>query len=93
MYDLELVDNGLDYLCISVKGFIPLWEECILLLGLSYKEYNYPLEGILRDWMRLDVTSAHNKSKEIRSRVKSLLPCTMTSKELQSIILECIKEI
>lgn len=92
MYNLVLVDGSLGYLCISVRGFIPLWEECILLLGLSYGEYNYPLEAILRDEMGLDVASARNKTEEIRNKVKSLLPCTMSAKELHSIIMDCIGE-
>lgn len=92
MYKLELIDNDMSYLCLSVKGFIPLWRELILLLDLSYREYDFPLEAILSDWMGLDVILASSKSEEIRNKIKSLLPCKMSAKELQSIIMNCIEE-
>lgn len=93
MHDLELIDNDVSYLCLSVRGFIPLWREFVLLLDLSYREYDFPLEAIIRDWMGLDVILASSKSDAIRNKVKSLLPCKMSAKELQSIIMNCIEEI
>lgn len=92
MYNLELVDSGVGYLCLSVGGFKPLWKEYVVKYRyLTPDEEDYPLESLFIVTSGLKAVEARSVARRVRGEVKSILPCTMSANELQSIIMICIK--
>lgn len=93
MYNLKLVDSEMSYLCLSVWGFKPLWREYIVKSRyLTPDEEVYPLESLFIGALGLKADEARSVSRRVRGEVKSLLPCTMSVNELQSIIMKCLEE-
>ena len=92
VHNLELVDSEMDYLCLSVGGFKPLWREYVVKSGyFTPDEEDYPLESLFIDALGLKADEARSVARRVRGEVKSLLPCAMSVNELQSIIMNCIE--